>query len=188
MSGQPNVVIITVGRTGSALLVRMAAKLGWNIGDAHPYYGEPMEIENTQWQFLHGNASRAALKHHIRRHLDNLQSPWCVKSCRIAECWDVWKPILREMNVTLVWSDRDDADVLESWRRAGWGHDLGLLDRRREQVEAAFADWDGAKIHLHHEDVCAAAGLVRVGRRAGGDSRGEARDGCSPDGEQSTTR
>lgn len=155
----PNVVIITCGRTGSGLLVRMAEQIGWNVGHVHPVFGEPMGLADTQWQYLHGNASRPALENHIRRHLQSLPAPWLVKDSRICECWEIWRPILAEYKATLILSERDPEKVRASWERQGW--DTRLLARRREQAVAAFRDWDGPRLRLRHEDVCAAAGLAR---------------------------
>ncbi|WP_164104238.1 hypothetical protein [Candidatus Laterigemmans baculatus] len=147
---RPNIVLLTVGHTGSTVLSKMLGTLGWNLADADDEYGESVSVRNC-------NIAKAWGK--IPSVLAALPEPWVIKDPRFCEHLERWMPGLERYSPTLVWLTRDSNDTRDSHTRRGESE--SLLNRRLMAAKRHFELWTGQKLRLDYDQVKAAASLFR---------------------------
>lgn len=162
-----NILMLTIGRTGSTILTRMLGKLGWNLPSDVDEYAEPVAIREINDRLILGLPVCAEDLHAAT---STLESPWVAKDPRFVRTLGEWKPHFE--GAMLLWLTRDLQDVECSLRRAGWGKStsrgvtvrgetLSEIDVRCGHI---FEEWDGPKMKLAYEDLKGAISLFDVGR------------------------
>lgn len=145
LRNRPNVVLMTIGHTGSSIVARMMGMLGWQLGDADDEYSESVSVReiNQRRQF-----SRCG------QVLSQLPEPWVIKDPRFCEHLDKWLPALQHYSPTLVWLTRDIADVEQSYRKRG--ENWHRARERQAMAQTHWYEWRGPKVQVSYEDVRAA--------------------------------
>lgn len=146
--GRPNIVLLTVGHTGSTICMRILGALGWQLGDADSDYGESVSVRECNQKQNWSKASEA---------LAALPAPWAIKDPRFCEFLDEWLSALEPYSPTLLWLTRDDSDTANSFRRRG--ESIELMQRRLTAAQGHFDRWTGPKVRIDYGQLKAAAGL-----------------------------
>lgn len=159
---RPNIVILTIGRTGSTILCRMLEQLGWNLPEADEYaehvrFREINEIWLRQRKDIHGSCNL----------IDELPEPWILKDPRLPLCWNLWKDQFNTETTALLWLTRNHADIASSLLKQGWGQKTGNsvllrgmpLARIDEMCEEIYDSWSGLKLRLDYAQLQAATTL-----------------------------
>lgn len=166
---RPNIVVLTIGRTGSSVLCRMLEQLGWNLPGADKY------AENVEFRDINECLLRDREDQFFGRAwqlLDALPEPWILKDPRLLHTWEHWVGLLRDQNCLLLWLIRDEQQIRQSLQRAGWGRSSsrGLLLRDhtlRETTDLCqriYDDWPERKFHVDYAQLQAAIRLFDVDR------------------------
>lgn len=152
---RPNIVLLTVGHTGSSIAMKLLEQFGWNLGDADDEYGESVSVRTCNQRRDWSDAAGV---------LAALPRPWSIKDPRFCEWLDEWKPALQRYRPTLVWLTRDPEAVAESYRRRG--ESLALLTRRHGAAQRHWDSWTGPKIRIDYSQLTAAAAMFRPREQA----------------------
>lgn len=145
---RPNIVMLTVGHTGSSVVSHMLGRLGWNLGDADDQYGESVSVRDCNHRRDFSKAAEV---------LAALPEPWAIKDPRFCETLDAWLPFLDRYRPVLVWLTRDPEAVTASFRRRG--ESLRVVPRRTAAAQRHFDRWTGPKLQLAYEQLQAAVTL-----------------------------
>ena len=144
----PNIILLTVGHTGSSVVSSMLGKLGWNLCDADEEYSESVSIRNANVNNLQ---SRELIK--------SLEEPWVIKDPRFCEKLDLWKPHLEEDTV-LLWITKDYNRVAESYIKRN--EEIKLLNSRIELAEEHYRCWTGPKLKIDYDQIKEAVKLFKI--------------------------
>lgn len=145
---RPNIVMLTVGHTGSSVVSAMLGKLGWNLCDADEEFSESVSIRNAN---IHNKQSKELI--------NNLKEPWLIKDPRFCEKLDLWKPHFEEDTV-LLWITKDYSRVAESYKRRG--ESIEVLNSRIELAEEHYRCWTGPKLKIDYDQIKEAVKLFRI--------------------------
>lgn len=165
-----NVVILTLGRSGSTILSRMLEALGWHLPDADRY-GEHTGFRHLNQQIIRG----AKISPQACRDLVvdlGARQPWVLKDPRLVCTWVVWQRYLDRQGNLLVWLTRDLAAVERSLHRQGWGKASprgyllrgSTLQEAHEECGIHYAAWKGPKARIAYEDLHRAVRLFDPSR------------------------
>jgi hypothetical protein len=149
----PNIVLLTVGHTGSSLVAGLLSALGWTIPTCDPEYNEPRLIRDTNEALCGGIFEAESLPEILR----SFPRPWLLKDPRFCETLEAWLPAFAETKPLLLWLERDRPAVEASWLRRP-NEPLEVLDQRLAAAERHFAYWPWAKQRIGFEDIGAAIG------------------------------
>lgn len=164
---KPNIVLLTMGRSGSTVFTQMLGRAGWNLPVDADEFAEPLAVRDINERILHrlpvaDEEFHAALSMH--------EPPVVLKDPRF--CWTLkhWKPFLKEF--FLIWYTREIADVEASLRNAKWGKDTergytlrgATLPTIKNWCKTYYDNWEGPKLHLSHEQIREAVSLFDVER------------------------
>lgn len=151
MPGRPNIVLLTIGHTGSSIITRMLFELGWNAGDADKQYSESVSVrkcnQNQDWS----NAADVLVA---------LPQPWVIKDPRMAKCLPKWEKHLKKYDPLLLWLVRDKNAVEKSYLRR-----KEPLEAMRSNLLAAdknYEKWQGRKAIVEYEQIQSAVSLFKV--------------------------
>lgn len=139
---KPNIVLLTVGHTGSSVVSKMLGELGWNLADADEEYGESVSIRSANQKKDWSNAEEI---------LDELGDGWVIKDPRFCEHLDKWKPYLIKHSPILVWITKNEEEVVGSYDRRG--ESLELLSQRLEAAKEHYDNWTGPKIKIDYSQI-----------------------------------
>jgi len=161
-----NIVILTIGRSGSTVIARMLRALGWQLPGADQAYSENVEFLRLNERLLSGQAPVPQAMRTLVSNL-SLREPWVLKDPRLSSTFDVWQSYLDTGGNLLLWLRRDLSAIEKSLRHRGWGQPSkrGFLLRGRtlpENEKACskhFAQWEGPKVKIAYEDVHRAIGM-----------------------------
>ena len=145
---RPNIVILTVGHTGSSVVSAMLGKLGWHLCDADEEYNESISVRNAN---LNNLQSKEIIK--------SLKEPWAIKDPRFCEKLDLWKPHLEEDTV-LLWITKDYNRVAESYVKRN--EEIKLLNSRMKTAEEHYRCWTGPKLKIDYDQIKEAVKLFRI--------------------------
>lgn len=156
-----NIVILTIGNTGSTVLVKMLKILGWSFdNNIQPDYEESKTVISLNDRLL-GDGHVAPCE--ISQYVDSLEQPWIIKDPRLSVTFDFWKSYLEQNNTLLIWLRRDLTCVENSLRSRGWGcatkhgytlwNDTLTLSQMDENNRSQFRGWKGPKIELQFEKL-----------------------------------
>jgi hypothetical protein len=148
----PNILLLTVGHTGSSLAAGLFARLGWQLPDNDPDYNEPRRIRRAN------DCLRRGRSLDLQPLIEPLPRPWLLKDPRFTETLEAWLPAFAPSQPLLLWLQRDAAAVRASWERRG--ESVALLDRRSRLAEKQFEYWPWAKQRVQFEDLLAWSGTV----------------------------
>lgn len=147
----PNIVLLTVGHTGSTVVAGLFAVMGWKLPDNDPEYNEPRKIRTSNANYLRtGSPIDAA------QLLRDLPSPWLLKDPRFCETLECWLPAFSKSKPLLIWLDRDESLVRASYESRD--EPIGMLERRLILAKQAFEYWPWAKQRIRYEDLAVWAG------------------------------
>ena len=163
-----NIVILSIGRSGSTIAARMLEALGWQLGVADEEYAEHEWFRAINDHLVRGEPFPAGEAEEL---LESLPEPWLLKDPRLARTWETWQPLL-DCGALLLWITRDLAAVEKSLRAKRWGQPSprGLLLRGRTLAETeaecrrCFDAWAGPRCKTAYEDLHRAVGLFDLGR------------------------
>lgn len=156
-----NIVILTIGRSGSTIVCRMLEQLGWNLPDADEF-AEPVSLRQLNTLCIRtGQLDLDA----ARQLVQSYPQPWCLKDPRFVHTLPQWEPLFE--GAALVWVQRDLADVEQSLRRRNWGQEIngvwhlrGLsLEQTERTCQRLYDTWTGPTYHCHYEQLTAAVNL-----------------------------
>ena len=147
---RPNLVLLTVGHTGSTIAAKILGALGWDLGDADEEYGESVSVRDANQRRDWSSAAEI---------LAAMPEPWVIKDPRFCEHIDRWLPSFERYSPTLVWLTRDEDATAESFRRRG--ESLELFRRRIAAAESHFERWTGPKIKVDYSQLQAAISMWR---------------------------
>jgi len=174
MEVRPNLIVLSVGLSGSSLLVAMLEALGWVANDPDPRFHEMPWVSEVNNSLLRGDPFPGDM---VDRALTLLRQPWVLKDPRLVRTLEAWTPFVLPYRPMLLWLERDFVAVRESYRKRGMfvGPDSapGLYGLTVEGLVAAAAEqarlWPGPVLRIRYESLLAAASLAR----SAGQSRGE---------------
>ena len=86
-----NVVILTIGRSGSTIVARMLQALGWRLPGADQTYAEHVEFRKINDLILRGQIPKPQV---MRALVADLSEPWVLKDPRLSRAFDAWRPHL----------------------------------------------------------------------------------------------
>lgn len=164
---KPNILMLTIGRSGSTILTRMLRELGWNLPTDADEYAEPAWIREMNDRMIRGHVAdydeRSAA-------ISALPEPWVLKDPRF--CWTLkhWREWLD--GCLLLWLTRDLESIENSLRRAGWGQETASgycsrgvpLPKIHNRCKNYFDQWQGPKLQISFEDLKSAVSLFDPSR------------------------
>jgi hypothetical protein len=155
-----NIVVLTLGRSGSTVTAKMLNQLGWNLCGADQAYAE-----NIQFRALNEKMIRKRgylQRRHVESFLESLHEPWILKDPRFIRTWRFWRYYLDCGGTLLLHLTRDLKDVEVSMRKKGWGSQKldGRLSLRGQtlleadqECRCCYKSWNGPKMRIAYEDV-----------------------------------
>lgn len=158
---RPNIVLLTVGHTGSSVVARMLGELGWHLADADEQYTESVSVRSANQQRDWSGAAEI---------LAVLPEPWIIKDPRFCEHLDKWRSALEPYSTVLVWLTRGKDETAASYRRRGESE--RALHRRLAAAQQHWDRWTGPKLRIDYEQIQSAianwvtAPLARLACRA----------------------
>jgi len=142
LRNRPNIVLLTIGHTGSSVVCGMVGKLGWHLADADEEYSESVSVREVNQRKEWGRCSDV---------LAALGEPWVIKDPRMCEHLDRWVPHLEPYRPTLVWLTRNHDDVVASYKRRG--ESVSLAHARLARAESNYNAWRWPKLRIAYESV-----------------------------------
>ena len=163
-----NIVIMTIGCSGSTILVRMLQQMGWNAPD-------DKYMENPDIRQLNDGVLNSKEKFHRERAqpiIEVLPEPWVLKDPRFIQTFQHWQPILDDRKNCLIYLSRSIPAIKESLAKRGWGYRSGkkmilrgvTLEELGKLCWANFAQWRGPKVAFSYEKLKEAIGLFDLER------------------------
>lgn len=152
LGDRPNVLVLTVGNTGSTPVTQMAMRLGWHCPDADDVWCE----SETFRQLNEDGWDRDAAS----RFLAGLPQPWVLKDPRFVHTAQRWLPALQAYQPVLVYVTRIRSDVIASYRRRGFDDPETLYDRREDAANKVYLGWPWQKLQVDFEAIKAAAAVI----------------------------
>lgn len=149
----PNIVILTIGHTGSSLLVEQLRRLGWQTGETRPPFNELLEMHEVNRSLRAGkpfDVDRA------RAAIDSLPQPWIVKDPKLTQHLHRWIDVFAPYRPLLLWQTKDVRLVDASMKRSGFFRNP---QRLTEEAERQFLQWPWAKIKIDNAQIAAACQL-----------------------------
>lgn len=177
---RPNILVLTIGRTGSTILTRMLGQLGWNLPGIDEY-AENVRFRSLNERFLRplkcqGQSCRIRADKIYSSltsdFLKTLESPWVLKDPRTVFAWKHWKDVLPPETM-LLWLTRNHSDVEASLEKQGWCErgDAGQpmlrarsLDDIDQMCREILEDWPGPTLHLDYSHLHSAINLFDLER------------------------
>lgn len=163
-----NIVILSIGRSGSTIVAKMLEAMGWWLNAdeeyaEHPWFRAINQQALDRGRFPVGEAEEL---------LESLPLPWALKDPRFVWTWQHWRMVLSQRDTLLLWLTRDLAAIEKSLRRKNWGKDSprGLLLRGRTLAEhhaecqRCFDAWGGPRMRVSFEGLKHAVALFDVTR------------------------
>lgn len=159
---KPNIVILTIGCSGSTILCRMLEQLGWNLPDADQY-AEHREFRKMNDDILLRRNIPAI--HRQNAMIRRLTQPWILKDPRFVWTQQWWPQLNGSF---LIWIEREVDAVEKSLRRKGWMQESPdgprlrgrTLAEHKRQCEKIFEKcWRGPRLHITYEQLQSAVGL-----------------------------
>lgn len=162
-----NIIILTIGRTGSTILTRMLGELGWNLPVDADEYAEPVALREINERLIRG---LPVASEEMQAAIDMHEQPCVLKDPRFAWTLKEWRDHFQ--GACLIWLTRDLAMVELSLRKQGWGRSspggyrLGgeTLPTIEEWCGNFFQEWQGPKIKLAYEQLKSAVSLFDLSR------------------------
>lgn len=154
----PNVVLLSVGRSNSTIVTKMAAHaLRLNLGNIDPEFCEHRSVRAINQKAWNGQPFDRL---EARRVLRSLPQPWIIKDPRFRRTFGHWQSLLAEFDPLLVYLVKDPAIVADSYAARGWKYD----PKDHARADRFFADYQGRKVKLHAEDIGIAASMFDFSR------------------------
>jgi hypothetical protein len=141
---RPNIVLLTVGHTGSTFVAGLFRTLGWHIPDCDAEYNEPIFVREANRRLLQSDVSIP------KDILDNIPQPWVLKDPLFCETLEHWMEIFSKYRPTLIWIERNLADTIKSWSNRA--EDLSYLSERVQAVPNLYLYWPWSKQKIQIED------------------------------------
>lgn len=162
-----NIVVLTIGRTGSTILTQMLGKLGWNLPADADEYAEPVALREINERLMRG---LPVSSEEMQSAIDMHETPCVLKDPRFAWTLKDWKDYFQ--GDCLIWLTRDLAMVELSLRKQGWGRSTPggyrlsgeRLPTIEEWCKTYFEEWQGPKLQLSYENLKAAVSLFDLSR------------------------
>lgn len=162
LGDRPNIILLTIGNTGSSPAVEMAMKLGWNCPDADETYAESVEFREINELLLEGIYDRDR----ALRFLKGMPQPWIIKDPRFLSTRDWWQPLIKPYRPLLLYVTRNRSDVLDSQERRGVRRQDAKVwyEARDRKATRIWLDWPWAKLQLDFDHIRAAASIIDENR------------------------
>lgn len=157
----PNAIVLTTGRSGSTILSKMMASLGWNAADMDEEWGESIRFREINEEV---RRRRIAAESMATEFLDGLPAPWVLKDPRFMHTAKFWLPLLKKHEPTLLWITRDEAAVLKSHQKQGWTPHFGSLDRALERCSDIYKQWPWGRATFSYEQLREAVSMFDLSR------------------------
>ena len=169
---RPNVLVVGVGHSGTSVVTRMLAALGWQAADADEEFAEcvPMR-EANDYALVHGQLPESAREYAGRLFA---RRPWVAKDPRLCVTLPLWWPLLRVSEPVVVNLEKSREKVEESYLRRGAarrGNDVTMrwvrgsrrytIGELYDQLQHSLAHWPFPVMRLQYEQVMAACSLFR---------------------------
>lgn len=147
-----NVIVLTVGKSGSTILCDLMRRLGWNLGaENDSRYNEPEDIRRINDRILSGE--QPPLKE-MEDVLSAQPQPWCLKDPRFCFTLEHWLPVLRHYQPRLIWMTRDHELVRESYgSETEYEIDPDDADVRLRFAERSYEWWPWEKSCVDLSDL-----------------------------------
>lgn len=154
---RPNIVVLTVGHSGSRLLVKMLERNGW--APQTNEYGELPSLARADAHLRSGRHEPAA------ELLSGLAGPWVLKHPAMATSFSLWQPHLLAHAPLLIWLRRQLPDIARAWPWQRDEHGEPMIDGQTisetiGRIATAYQQWPGRRLVVHFEGLIAAASLV----------------------------
>lgn len=159
---RPPIVVFGVGHSGTTILTKMIAALGWKVPNNDAEYYEPEEIRAANIAMLSGREVDAT------GILRKLKADFLIKDPRMVVTLPQWTPAFAATaskfgSPLLIWIIRNPDDVAKSYERRGEPLDDSYQGMSVSELEALafrrFQEWPWAKVQVRYEDLAAAVGL-----------------------------
>lgn len=164
MADKPNVVILTIGRSGSSILANMMLRAGWLCPSADSEFGEHVGMREINRKAVAGRGFDAQAAEQIA---NGLPEPWMLKDPRLTWTLKDWIPLLERYKPKLLFITRNIDAVEKSFRKQNWGGEsprgyefAGVtLEKQLQWCQAYFDSWKWGKLHVEYEQLHAALAL-----------------------------
>lgn len=166
LKDRTNVVILTVGRSGSSIVAKLLHRLGWCAGDADEEFGESVTMRAVDNRTIYDGRPFDASE--ARRLLEGLPEPWCLKHPGMLHTWRSWLPLLAPYRPTLLWLTRSPEAVARSLirQRQNRGRKAvariagGLtVEEGLRRCDHCYRAWPWEKLQLDVEHLAATLSL-----------------------------
>lgn len=165
---RPNILVVGVGHSGTTIVTRLLATLGWQLGDADERFAEhgPLRAAN-RYALQHDQLPAAAIE-----ALDMLDThpPWAAKDPRFSVTLHLWAPLFQSRSglPLVLHLTRDPAAVAASYLKRNelvrgrpgntWnGSSRGMtVDEQYASLASQLARWPGPIVTLAYEQLAAA--------------------------------
>lgn len=160
IDNKPNLIIMGVAHSGTTILTRMLATLGWNALEALLPNAENIRVWEANQQLIAGETPNWTSIHDLVAG----KSPWVIKDPHFCYTLDAWHPFRAAYNPHLIIIRRHRADVIASWCR----RDEGLPDPAEHVDYAAmrcqrqYEEWPGPKMVINYEDLRTAVSMFSL--------------------------
>lgn len=157
-------VVLGVGHSGTTIIAKMLAALGWGVHNSDPEYFEDRRVREVNAELLAGRRADPL------QALQKLSPGWLIKDPRLVVTMPAWLEAFARTAPLygpplLVYIERNAEQVLASYRRRGESVDefhtgygvpelLTIAERR-------FQEWPYRKVRIRFEHLEAAVGLFR---------------------------
>ena len=164
-----NIIVLTIGCSGSSILVKMLQQLGWRTPYSDKEYAECVPFRELNQKILQKTYQTKELYELIEVFPSN---PWVIKDPRLIMTFATWKPILDNSKNCLLYLSRDADKIENSLMRRGWGtvyNGKQHLYRRSMTTLQKLAlqhldSWSGPKIHIDFNQLKSAISLFDIKR------------------------
>ncbi|NOX55579.1 MAG: glycosyltransferase [Planctomycetes bacterium] len=170
----PNVVVCGIGHSGTSIVTRMIAELGWHLGPAD-HFAELPAVRAINDRLIR-SPRHPVPQERMRELLQSLPEPWVIKDPRFVHTIDRWIGVMQPYRPCLLWITRDLDEVAASYRRRGEGGPGAEVRSRGKTLTelwamcaSAWEAWPWSRVRISYEQLTAAVGLFRTDRRPGTD-------------------
>lgn len=166
-----NIVVMTIGRSGSSILVKMLEQLGYRSPDPDDQYGEWGRVRKIcdmaiRRKYFDSTDARKAVCQLTTR------TPWVLKDPRFILTLDHWRPLLDVDGNALVYLHRDHEKIVDSLTRMKWGTIRnGIMTVRGKTLQELHAiavrhigSWNGPTATISFEQLREAVKLFDLSR------------------------
>jgi len=149
---RPNILIWAVGHSGTSIITKAFAKLGWNTGEVNGKFENLDFLKVTQ--DVHYKGEKEAFFERGNEIVKNLPEPWILKSTFIITGGEKWLQALNNDNdFLLLHFERNAEAIYKSHQRRNEGTTLEMVYKKQKLLRESFSTYNGQKISLSFENL-----------------------------------